>query len=91
MCSKSLYRCVLYIVNKVLCPAFRITPFEKYSMFPAGIVCNLIEGVKKIVVICITVEVGEYHGLEEVFQVIEECTRRYLFHDRVSPVPEKTL
>ena len=27
----------------------------------------------------ITVEVGEYHGMEEAFQIIDECTRRYLF------------
>ena len=30
----------------------------------------------------ITVEVGEYHGMEEAFQVIEECTRRYLYHEK---------
>ena len=27
----------------------------------------------------ITVEVGDYHGLEDAIQVIEECTRQYLF------------
>ena len=27
----------------------------------------------------ITVEVGEYHGMEDAIRVIEECTRRYLF------------
>lgn len=30
----------------------------------------------------IRVEVGEFHGLEETFQVIEECTRRYLFQEK---------
>lgn len=27
----------------------------------------------------ITVEVGEYHGMEDAIHIIEECTRRYLF------------
>ena len=27
----------------------------------------------------ITVEVGDYHGLEDAIRVIEECTRQYLF------------
>lgn len=30
----------------------------------------------------ITVEVGEYHGLEDAFQIIEECTRRYLLREK---------
>ena len=30
----------------------------------------------------ITVEVGEYHGLEDAIRVIEECTRQYLFMDK---------
>lgn len=30
----------------------------------------------------ITVEVGEYHGMEEAISVIEECTRQYLFHGK---------
>lgn len=28
----------------------------------------------------ITVEVGDYHGIDEAIGIIEECTRRYLFH-----------
>lgn len=28
----------------------------------------------------ITVEVGEYHGINDALRVIEECTRQYLFH-----------
>ena len=27
----------------------------------------------------INVEVGEYHGLEDAFRIIDECTRRYLY------------
>lgn len=27
----------------------------------------------------VNVEVGEYHGMEDALQIIEECTRRYLF------------
>ena len=30
----------------------------------------------------ITVEVGEYHGLEDAFQISEECTRRYLLREK---------
>jgi inorganic pyrophosphatase len=30
----------------------------------------------------IEVEVGEYYGLDEALKIIEECTRRYLFHGK---------
>ena len=30
----------------------------------------------------ITVEVGEYHGLEDAFRIIDECTHRYLFQGK---------
>lgn len=29
----------------------------------------------------ITVEVGEYHGLEDAFRIIEECTHRYFLQE----------
>jgi inorganic pyrophosphatase len=28
----------------------------------------------------VSVEVGEYHGMEDAIRIIEECTHRYLFH-----------
>ena len=30
----------------------------------------------------IDVEVGEYYGLQDALQIIEECTRRYLFQGK---------
>ncbi len=57
-----------------------IQKLEDISLFVRREISNFFQNYK--VLQGITVEVGEYHGMEDAIAVIEECTRKYLFHGK---------